>query len=358
MATTQTDPNSGTHHRHGLTATDTQIKGLASTTSLATEVSARALADGKLQAAIDALTARVAILEGDAVPPPVIVPPDPGIPGPIPVGTTPPKAMRDIIATGGDATAATISWLRSAPTLDLDGLKPKVKQLDMLGWKDASLTSAAPGAQIIQTTASLPTGPGLAANLWWLHGGCANLSFSKIGFVGASDGKPVTHEYNHCFAAAVHGLTITDCTIDHFGGDGIYCDGDTQWTTDAKILRNVITYCGRMGLGVANGLERAVVSGNTFDVFGWYATMDIEPNCAPVGGKAPLFANIEFSGNKIGRGNASKWTWVDTKASCNAGAYGAVLSNVVVKDNVTMYADTPWNVVNSYGSVVSFSNNH
>ena len=108
MATTLTDPKSGTNHKHGLTATDAQIAALKKSF------------DDKLEAVVKttderfaSLEARVTKLEG--VQPPIeppVDPPDP--PGPLPVGTTPPKAVRDIAAAGGDATAAVMDVAQTA----------------------------------------------------------------------------------------------------------------------------------------------------------------------------------------------------------------------------------------------------
>lgn len=347
MATTQTDAKSGTNHRHGLTATDKQIAALPTTAQLAAEVKARSDADIAIQAAITALTARVTKLEGG-----VVIPP-PDIPGPLPVGTTPPKALRDKAATGADCQAELASYLASAKLLDLDGITIPAKQANQTAWKDHEVYNG-----ILKQTSIPPSGPGTAAAFWWLHAGCADLYFHDLEIIGTLGPAPRVNEANHGFNdSGVNGLRIEHCRIHNFGGDPIYFTGDTDWCHNVKILNNTLTDCGRMGIGIADGLEDALIDGNTWDRLGWYQGVDIEPNGVTVGGKACVFRNIIITNNKHGRGNTAKYAFVMTGAS-NEHKAEPVVANVVVKGNRTIYPDTPWGEsITGWPSAVTKSDN-
>lgn len=344
MAVTKTDKNSGTQHAHGLTATDSQIAALRANAIVETDQ--RKAADAATAASVAALEARIAKLEN-----PDPKPPDP--PGPLPVGTTPPKALRDAAAAGLDCSSLLVTYLNSAKLLDLDGITIPARQANMTGWKDHEIYNGK-----LKQLSIPPSGPGTAAAFFWLHAGCGSLNFHDIEVIGMLTSAPKVNEANHGFnCSGVQGLTINKCNVHNFGGDPVYFTGDVDWSRNVKITNNMFTDCGRMGSGVADGLEDALFDGNTWDRFGWYQGVDIEPNGVPVGGKACVFKNITITNNKHGRGNSAKYAFVVTAAS-NEHKNEPVVANIVVQHNRTIYPDTPWGQsVTGWSSAVTASDN-
>lgn len=203
---------------------------------------------------------------------------------------------------------------------------------------------------------------GSSAGAWLLDQQAGGITFRNIVSIGAATGAPGVAESNHGFQAqGCQGLVIDGCTTSHFGGDGLYSGGyvNPTWTHDLTLTNSTFTLCGRMGVGVADGLTNFVIDGCTFDQFGWYATLDIEPNGVPVGVPAGSahFENGKFTNNRIGRGNSAKLTFVVSTAS-NQNQAAPIVSGIVVTGNRTMYADTPWNPsISGWSSAVSMSNN-
>jgi hypothetical protein len=312
-----------------------------------------------LEAAIAKLNAAVF----PVVPPPVVDPPP--IPGPLPMGTTPPKALRDAIAAGSDATALMLAYLVSAAELDMDGLTAKVKQLHLDAWRGRHVYNGG----ITQT--SVPAGgPGADAGLFWLTGDYQDIVLERLILTGSQTGAPGVNEANH----AIHpqggaNLTVKGCVIGYFGGDGLYSGGwlpsGARQNTNLTFIANAIADCGRMGVGAAGGLITALIDGNHFDRLGWYPTLDIEPNGDAPGGKPETYTDITFSNNQIGRPSAAalalgrdRFTFVVSSASYK-GATPPVLARIAVTNNQALYADNPWHpsIASQWAGAVTQSGN-
>lgn len=202
---------------------------------------------------------------------------------------------------------------------------------------------------------------GSSAGAFQLNENPSNLRFTNLILIGSSPTPGVSAgeatEHNHAFwLQGVQGVVIDRVTISKFGGDCVYSGGfvTKTWTHNLTFTNSICTDMGRMGVAAADGLSDALIENNTFDRFGWYQTFDLEPNCVKVG--TPLvaanYSNIIFRGNKIGRGNSAKYTYVLTSASCSGGSPGSV-TGMVATGNRTMYPDTPWNPVLNYPATLS-----
>ena len=314
-------------HVHALSAVDA---------ALAAEAKARKDADATLNAALAALTARVAELETPVEPPPVDPPPvDPPPVDPPPTGgATVPASIDNTGVTG--VSASINAWIAAQPNGATLYFPPGYYRLD----GDAGVNlSGRSGLHLVGdgcTFINACTGASNFSSTFFLQNSTDIVisGFAVDGLNTATGTTNAKSQVNEKLNAAVIRAGCKRITFDHVKWDKtkgfgplVSADGGSTWPEDITI-KDCVMRGGEMGVGIVAGRRIKILNSQILDSV--YMAIDCEPDASQSNGGG--FVDVLIDGNTI-----DYYSWGQTLTSWFLAAcpQDAVLSTCVM-DGLTV----------------------